>query len=176
MYVRIDVRFYFHCRSFSPCGPLAFLIFSPPLWIFMFFFLQNSSLLFPVTRSSSFSVNHVSVNIKNNVEKDTTLLLFFLFKSPGRHAISFQIKPCAAFRLPYLLIELFYIGMPVVRTDSWAVDWSVYGHVITKFSWMVVHLAWISSDCFESFSPFNNVWIDRPLMPSSDVTHYPKTG
>ena len=135
MYVRIDVRFYFHCRSFSPCGPLAFLIFSPPLWIFMFFFLQNSSLLFPVTRSSSFSVNHVSVNIKNNVEKDTTLL-FFLFKSPGRHAISFQIKPCAAFRLPYLLIELFYIGMSVVRTDSWVVDWSVYGHVITKFSWM----------------------------------------
>ena len=36
--------------------------------------------------------------------------------------------------------------------------------------------AWNSSDCFESFSPLNNVWIDRPLMPSSDVTHYPKTG
>ena len=125
---RVHVHVIFHCRSFSPCWPLAFLIVSQPLWIFMFFFLQNSSLLFPVTRSSSFSVNHVSVNIKNNVEKDTTLLLFFLFKSPGRHAISFQIKPCAAFRLPYLLIELFYIGMPVVRTESR----SVYGHVITK--------------------------------------------
>ena len=37
-------------------------------------------------------------------------------------------------------------------------------------------LAWNSSDCFESFSPLNNVWIGRPLMPSSDVTHYPKTG
>ena len=37
-------------------------------------------------------------------------------------------------------------------------------------------LAWNSSDCFESFSPLNNVWIDGPLMPSSDVTHYPKTG
>ena len=37
-------------------------------------------------------------------------------------------------------------------------------------------LAWNSSDCFESFSPLNNVWIDRPLMSSSDVTHYPKTG
>ena len=37
-------------------------------------------------------------------------------------------------------------------------------------------LAWNSSDCFESFSPLNNVWIDRPLTPSSDVTHYPKTG
>ena len=35
------------------------------------------------------------------------------------------------FELPYLLIELFYIGMPVVRTDGRA-----YCHVITKFSRM----------------------------------------
>ena len=110
--------FIFHCRSFLPCWPLAFLIVSQPLWIFMFFFLQNSSLLFSITRSSSFSVIHVSVNIKNNVEKDTTLLLFFLSKSPGGHVISFQIKPWVAFGLPYLLIELFYISMPVVRTDG----------------------------------------------------------
>ena len=32
--------------------------------------------------------------------------------------ISFQIKPSVAFGLPYLLTELFYIGMPVVRTDG----------------------------------------------------------
>ena len=32
--------------------------------------------------------------------------------------ISFQIKPCVAFALPYLLIKLFYIGMPVMRTDG----------------------------------------------------------
>ena len=38
--------------------------------------------------------------------------------------------------LPYLLIELLYNGMPVVRTDGRAVGWSVYGHVITKFSRM----------------------------------------
>ena len=100
--------------------PLLF-IFSPPLWISMFFFLRNSSPLFSITRSSSFSVIHVSVNIKNNAEKDTTLLLFFLSKSPGGHVISFQIKPWVAFGLPYLLIELFYIGMPVVRTDGRAV-------------------------------------------------------
>ena len=37
-----------------------------------------------------------------------------------------------AFGLTYLLIELFYIGMPVVRTDGG----SVYGHVITIFSGM----------------------------------------
>ena len=93
----------------------------------LIFFLQNSSLPFSITRSSSFSVIQVSVNIKNNVKKDTSLLLF-LSLSPGGHAISFQIKPWVAFRLPYLLIELFYIGMPVVRTESR----SVYGHVITK--------------------------------------------
>ena len=40
--------------------------------------------------------------------------------------------PRVAFGLPYLLIELFYIAMPVVRTDGL----SVYGHVITKFSRM----------------------------------------
>ena len=45
---------------------------------FHVFLPKNSSLLFSVTRSSSFSVIHVTVNIKNNVEKDTTLLLFFL--------------------------------------------------------------------------------------------------
>ena len=33
--------------------------------------------------------------------------------------------------MPYLLIELFNIGVPVVRTDGRA-----YGHVITKFSRM----------------------------------------
>ena len=118
--------FIFHCRSFSPCWPLAFLIFSPPLWISMFFFLRNSSPLFSITRSSSFSVIHVSVNIKNNAEKDTTLLLFFLSKSPGGHVISFQIKPWVAFGFPYLFIELFYIGIPVVRTDGRSLARSVY--------------------------------------------------
>ena len=37
-------------------------------------------------------------------------------------------------------------------------------------------VAWISSDCLESFSPLSNVWIDRPLMPSSDVTTTRKPG
>ena len=43
-----------------------------------------------------------------------------------------MLNPGVAFGLPYLLIELFYIGMPVART----VARSVYGHVITKFSRM----------------------------------------
>ena len=63
-----------------------------------------------------------------------TLLLLFLSKSPGGHVISFQIKPWVAFGLPYLLIELFYIGIPVVRTDGRSPARSVYDQVITKFS------------------------------------------
>ena len=34
------------------------------------------------------------------------------------------------------MIELFYIGTPVVRTDGRSLDRSVYGHVIAKFSGM----------------------------------------
>ena len=59
---------------------------------------------------------HVSVDIRNDVEKDSTLLLFFSSKSPADHAISRQEHPELAV-VSYLLIELFYIGMPVVRAD-----------------------------------------------------------
>ena len=76
-------------------------------FIKMLFFLWNSSPLFSIPRSSSFSVIHISINIKNNAEKDTTFLLFFLSKSPGGHVISFQVKPWVAFGLPYLLIYYF---------------------------------------------------------------------
>ena len=58
-------------------------------------------------------VSHVSVNIKNNAEKDKS----------G----SFQIKPWVAFRLPYLLIELFFIGVPMVSTVG-----RTYGHITIK--------------------------------------------
>ena len=44
---------------------------------------HGKGMLFSITRSSSFSVIHVSVNIKNNADKDMALLFFFLSKSPG---------------------------------------------------------------------------------------------
>ena len=44
----------------------------------------------------------------------------------------FPNKTLSSFGLPYLLMELFYIGMTVVQTDGR----SVYGHVITKVSRM----------------------------------------
>ena len=46
--------------------------------------------LFAITRSNSFSVIHVSVDIKSNVEKGATLLLFFSFLSQA--AMRFPAK------------------------------------------------------------------------------------
>ena len=54
----------------------------------MFLFQRHSSPLFLITRSSS--LLHESVDIKNNVEKESTLLFCFLSKSPVGHAISHQ--------------------------------------------------------------------------------------
>ena len=68
----------------------------------------------------------MSVDKKYNVEKDSTLLFSFLSKRPDGHEISRQKH----FELPvvsYLLTELFYTGMPVVRTvgrsDGRTVKW-----------------------------------------------------
>ena len=55
---------------------------------FHVFFPKNSSPLFSITRSSSFSVIQVSANIKNDAEKDTTLSLFFLSKSARDHVVN----------------------------------------------------------------------------------------
>ena len=119
--------FIFHCRPFSPCWPLAFLIFSTPFWISMFFFLRNSSPFFSITRSSSSSVIHVSVNTKNNAEKDTTLLL------SGR--------PCDF--LPNKTLSCIWVAIPVdwvilhwyaCDADGRSLARSVYGLAITKFS------------------------------------------
>ena len=50
--------------------------------------------VFLPTKFVSFVFNHsLQLFLSNNVEKDTTLLLLFLSKSPGGHAISFQVKP-----------------------------------------------------------------------------------
>ena len=48
---------------------------------FHVFFLQSSPLLFSITRSSSFFVIHMNVNMKNSIKKDTTFLCFFFLKS-----------------------------------------------------------------------------------------------
>ena len=106
----------------------------------MFLFQRRSSTLFVITRSSS--LLRVSVDIKNNVEKESTLLFCFLSKSPVGHGISRQ-KHLELSVVSYLLTGLFYIGMPVVRTDGRSVG-RAYGHAITKISrmdgWAIPHL------------------------------------
>ena len=112
--------FIFHCRSFSSCWPLAFLIVSQLLWIFMFFFLQNSSLLFSTTRSCSFF-------------QITSMLLFFLSKSPGGHAIF--SKQNVELHLGFHTCWSNYFTLVCLRCRR-TVGRSVYGHVVTKFSRM----------------------------------------
>ena len=102
----VSVRFYFfHCRSFLPCWPLRFLIFSPPPWNFNVF-LPNSSLLFLVTRSSSFYVIHVSVDIKITLKKTR---LFYFFPLKVRVAMGFPAKKttsCIWFAIPVVWVIL----------------------------------------------------------------------
>ena len=67
----------------APCWPLAFVIFSPPLWNFHFFFQQVSSPLFSIALSSPFSVIFVSVNKKISSQKTPLCCFFFLSNSPA---------------------------------------------------------------------------------------------
>ena len=124
----VPVRFFFSLSLIftllaSPCQPLAFLIFSRLADTKFSRCLSNKVrlLFFFISRSSSFSVIHVSLDIKILSKKDWTSWLLFLSESPGDHAISRQ-KPRVPFGLPYLLIELFYIGIPAVWTDAGRVD------------------------------------------------------
>ena len=77
------------------------------------------------------------------------LLFFFVFLDSlvvsALKNTSGQVISRFSFGLLYLLIELFYIGMPVVWTT---VVWLVYGHVITKFSGIFrVSYPWCSAVC-----------------------------
>ena len=96
---------FFHCRSFSP-GRQHFSFSHRRYGIFMFFFQRNSSPLFSITRSSSFSVIHVSVNIKNNVEKGSTLLFFFSLKVRAAMRFSSVAVGCHICRLSYFALHL----------------------------------------------------------------------
>ena len=122
-----------HVRCyFSP--PLIFTLLATSISHFLtrrhVFLPTNSSPLFSITRSSSFSVIQVSVKIKNNAEKDTTLLLFFLSKSPGGHV---KTLSCIWVAIPvdWVILHWYACG-----GDGRSLALSVYGHVITKLSRM----------------------------------------
>ena len=120
--------FIFHCRSFSPCWPLAFLIFLPPLWMSMFFFLRNSSPFFSITRSSSFSV-------KKYRRKRHDFVVVFSFKKSGRPRDFLPNKTlsCIWVVIPVDWVILYWYPC---GADGRSLSRSVYGHMITKFSAM----------------------------------------
>ena len=89
----VHVRFYFSLPLIFTLLAASISHFLTAALNFHVFLPTKFVSLFSITRSFSFSVIHVRVNIKNNAERDTTLLVFFLSKSPGGHVISFQIKP-----------------------------------------------------------------------------------
>ena len=112
--VHVIFHFFFHCRLFFPWSPLAFLIFSPPLQIHV---VQSNKKWLPISRSSC-----LSLNFRFPFSSLLTLQLSLL------HKTRFPAKwPRVAFGLPYLLIQLFCIGMSMVRTggraDGRTVTW-----------------------------------------------------
>ena len=125
----VAVRFYFFTAAKSHLWLLLQLIFTLltasisdfPTASVKFSCFSSSEirlLCFQSLALALFSVIGVSVNIKNNIEKYSTSLLFFLSKSLGGHAISRQIKPWVAFELPYLSIELFHIRAIYTRKNK----------------------------------------------------------
>ena len=92
---------------------------------------------FNLTRCSSFE--RVSQYFRQHGYRNN-FVVYWLFSclcfTRRRWLCDFPPKwPRVAFGLPYLLIELFYIGMLVVRKDGLSGERAVYGHVITKFSY-----------------------------------------
>ena len=90
-----------------------------------FFFQRNSSPWCSFTRSSSFSVIHMSVHIKNNVEKTR---LFFFSKSPGHSKLNLELH------LGYHTCRLSYFFF--CRCTCGRAGGRTYGQVTTKISRM----------------------------------------
>ena len=85
------VHFFCGCRWFSPWWPLASPFSHHCYKIFMFFFQRNWSPLFFISRSSSFSVIHVNVDIKIKWEERIGFaVVVFISKRLGSYAIKRQ--------------------------------------------------------------------------------------
>ena len=91
-----------------------------------------------------------SVDLKNNIEQDSTLLLFLFAKCPSGHAIPRQ-KHLELPAVSYLLIELFYIGIPVVGTDGRS-----DGRTIT---WLPTCLGWMDYQFYTTTWDISAIWL-----------------
>ena len=114
--------FVFHCHLFSPCWWLAFLISSPP--VFMFFLRQKSSPFFYLALSL------FSTSVKTLKFSRTRLCCCFLsLKSPCSHVISSQKTSCCI----WVAIPVDWV---ILHWRACGADGRVYGHVTTKYSRM----------------------------------------
>ena len=104
--------------------PLAFLIFSPPLWISAFFFLRNSSPLFSMTRSSSFSVIQPYLCKHQKTTPKKTRLFLFFWSSAKNGEGPFGNKHCSRVYIKKALDKLFawkvYAAIEKLRNSFFA--------------------------------------------------------
>ena len=122
----VPVRFFFSLPLIltllaSPCQPLAFLIFSRLADTkFSRCLSSKIRLLCFLSLALALSLLSTSVQTRKLSRKKTELNCCF-FSLKVRVATRFRAKNLP-FGLPYLLIELFYIGIPAVRTDVGRMD------------------------------------------------------
>ena len=124
--------FIFHCPSFSPCWPLTFLTVSQLLWIFMFFFLQNSSLLFSTIRFCSF--------FQITSKKTRLCCCFSLSKSLGSYAIFFPNKTLSyiwvAIPVDWIILHWYACGADRRSGGRCTVTW-----LPNFLGWAVYHIS-----------------------------------
>ena len=113
--------FFFHLAGrFLLAANISHFLTTPPPWKFHTFLPTKFVSFVLNTLSNSFSVIYVSVNIRNNVERDSTLLLIFLSKSPGDHTISGQNTSsclwCLTCLLSYFTLVCLWCGRAGVRS------------------------------------------------------------
>ena len=128
---------YFHV--FFPTKKVSFVFSFRSSCLSLFFWLSFADLLptFSLSLYSKFVDMTIYLSLilwTTRMQKQFPLSVFVfndsLLVSSSQNAGGYAISRQNNLELPYLLTELFYIGMPVVRMDCR----SLYGHVITKFS------------------------------------------
>ena len=161
VFCHVPVHFFFlHCRSFSPCWP-PFLIFKPPFPCFSaneicLCFLSNALALLSMSlKTLKFSRTWLCCWVFSLLSPDGLSL-----SKKSRWTLGFPPKN-PVLHLPYLLIELFYIGMPVVRKGVRTPTW-LFMHSEPKFLPMVHRCAraWASPKMFVVNQDVKNAKID----------------
>ena len=116
---------FFHLTGrFLLAANVSHFLTTPPPWKFHTFLPTKFVSFVLNTLSNSFSVIHVSVNIKNNVERDSTLLLIFSLKV--RTTILFPAKT------PRVACGVLPVYWVILHWYACNADGLAYDHVIAK--------------------------------------------